>query len=94
MVFENVLELEAEWDNVPGAIFPHNKHTAWLDCSDCHPYIFNIKKKFTKGFRMMTNIRGEFCGVCHTNVAFPMTDCVRCHPDIKDPEEYPEPESR
>ena len=94
MGFEDVLRLEAEWSGAPYAIFPHRKHTAWLDCNDCHPYIFNIKKKFTKGFRMTRNIEGEFCGVCHTKVAFPMTDCERCHPDIQNPPEYPEPESR
>jgi c(7)-type cytochrome triheme protein len=94
MDFESVLELESEWGGAPNAIFPHDKHTAWLDCNDCHPYIFNIKKKFTKGFRMSSNVTGMFCGVCHRSVAFPMTDCIRCHPDIEDPEEYPEPESR
>jgi c(7)-type cytochrome triheme protein len=94
MGFENVLELESKWANAPSAIFPHDKHIAWLDCNDCHPYIFNIKKKFTKGFRMTKNIKGEFCGVCHNNVAFPLTDCVRCHTSMQNPTEYPEPESR
>ena len=28
--------------------FPHQKHTEWLDCADCHPDIFNIQKKGTK----------------------------------------------
>ena len=93
MGFEDVLELKAELSGVPSAIFPHDKHTAWLDCSDCHPYIFNVQKKFTKGLRMSSNIFGMFCGVCHTSVAFPMTDCVRCHPDMEEPEEDPEPES-
>ena len=22
---------------------------------------------------------GKYCGVCHTNVAFPLNDCQRCH---------------
>jgi len=24
----------------------------------------------------------EYCGTCHTNVAFPMADCARCHPGM------------
>ncbi len=26
-------------------IFPHRQHAAWIDCSGCHPGIFNIKEK-------------------------------------------------
>lgn len=92
--FDNTLELSAEWSMISGAIFPHGKHTVWLDCNDCHPHIFNIRKNFTEGFRMTRNLDGEFCGVCHTSVAFPMTDCRRCHPAMKRPPVYQEPVSR
>jgi hypothetical protein len=28
----------------------------------------------------MTKIAaGEYCGRCHDRVAFPLTDCLRCH---------------
>lgn len=33
----------------------------------------------------MNNIlKGEFCGVCHLSVAFPVNDCARCHPGLKE----------
>ena len=59
--------------------FSHQEHFAELDCSSCHPDIFNIKKKSTADFTMETNIYGNFCGACHMQVAFPMNDCKRCH---------------
>ena len=59
--------------------FSHEQHFAELDCSSCHPDIFNVKKKGTTYFSMERNIYGNFCGVCHMRVAFPMNDCRRCH---------------
>ncbi len=81
--FDKKLNLEAEWNMIPPSIFPHRAHTAWLDCNNCHPEIFTIKKKGTKHFAMNRILQGEFCGVCHLSVAFPMDDCKRCHPGIK-----------
>jgi c(7)-type cytochrome triheme protein len=81
--FEKILRLEPEWKMInTKAIFPHQKHTEWLDCADCHPDIFNIKKKGTKHFNMNFINSGMFCGVCHRTVAFPVQDCKRCHPDL------------
>ncbi|HIJ86256.1 MAG TPA: hypothetical protein HPP97_01070 [Desulfuromonadales bacterium] len=59
--------------------FSHEEHYLELDCSACHPDIFNIKMKGTKAFTMENNIFGNYCGVCHMRVAFPMNDCKRCH---------------
>lgn len=59
--------------------FSHQEHFAELDCSSCHPDIFNIKKKSTADFTMDSNMYGNFCGACHMQVAFPMNDCRRCH---------------
>ena len=75
------LLLEAEWSGIPAAIFSHKKHTRWLDCNNCHPDIFNIKKKTTKHFSMDRILKREFCGICHLTVAFPMNDCKGCHPN-------------
>jgi c(7)-type cytochrome triheme protein len=25
---------------------------------------------------------GKYCGVCHGKVAFPLTTCARCHPEM------------
>jgi c(7)-type cytochrome triheme protein len=83
MHYAETLVLEAEWTMVPPAIFPHKKHTKWLDCNNCHPEIFNIKKKTTKHFLMEYIKEGQFCGVCHLSIAFPMTDCGRCHPKME-----------
>jgi len=59
--------------------FSHQDHFAELDCASCHPDIFNIKQKSTASFTMDSNLYGNFCGVCHMLVAFPMNDCKRCH---------------
>jgi c(7)-type cytochrome triheme protein len=68
--------------------FSHEEHFAELDCSSCHPYIFNIKKKGTETFSMDKNIYGNFCGACHMYVAFPMNDCKRCHPQMSNSSGY------
>jgi c(7)-type cytochrome triheme protein len=81
--FKSKLTLEAEWSNIPPAVFPHKPHIQWLDCNNCHPDIFNIKKKTTKHFEMVRILKGEFCGVCHLNVAFPVSNCKPCHPEMK-----------
>ncbi len=62
--------------------FSHEKHLVEMDCNTCHPEVFNVKKKGTTLFSMELNLYGQFCGVCHMRVAFPMTDCRRCHPDM------------
>ena len=82
MKFGKKLTLEAEWSNVPPAYFPHDAHEKWLDCGNCHPDIFNIKKKTTKHFSMESILEKKFCGVCHLRVAFPLDDCKRCHPKM------------
>jgi len=81
--FDKKLDLESRWFGVPPAIFPHDQHSQWLNCSSCHPDIFNIQKKTTKHFEMIFILERKFCGVCHLNVAFPLDDCKRCHPKMK-----------
>ena len=82
--FDKTLSLDAEWNFVSPATFPHRDHVRWLDCANCHPEPFNIKKKTTKHFSMRFNLAGEFCGRCHLRVAFPLDDCQRCHPEMKE----------
>lgn len=81
IVQDKRLTLEASWNMIPPAFYPHKLHSKWLDCNNCHPDIFNIKKKSTERFSMQRNLEGQYCGVCHMTVAFPMNDCKRCHPD-------------
>ena len=84
MDFNKILVLEAEWELIPPAIFPHETHNQWLDCSNCHPDVFNIKKKTTRHFEMRYILKRQFCGACHLNVAFPLDDCRRCHPALEE----------
>ena len=80
---DTTLSLEAEWAFVPPSIFPHAEHVRWLDCANCHPEPFNIKKKTTRHFSMKLNLARQFCGACHVRVAFPLDDCKRCHPAMQ-----------
>lgn len=64
---------------MPDIIFSHAKHTVWNGCELCHPEIFVGVKKGTTKYSMVDIFEGKYCGVCHRNVAFPMTDCQRCH---------------
>ena len=67
---------------MPNVVYPHKQHTEWLDCSNCHPAIF-IPKKGANEISMASIILGEKCGVCHGKVAFPISECRRCHSDVK-----------
>jgi len=69
---------------MPIVRFPHLKHTLWLDCSNCHDELFKQQTGATK-ISMFKILQGEQCGVCHGAVAFPLTECYRCHsiPRIK-----------
>ncbi|MBI4683968.1 MAG: hypothetical protein HY755_02090 [Nitrospirae bacterium] len=71
--------LEGKVKGMPDIVFSHKKHTVWNGCEVCHPEIFiGVKKGATK-YSMVEIFEGKFCGVCHTTVAFPLTDCQRCH---------------
>jgi c(7)-type cytochrome triheme protein len=91
LAFSEDLVIESAWSMVAPATFPHGEHIKWLDCNMCHPFLFNIKKKFTKDFKMTTTIEGNFCGVCHMRVAFPLADCKRCHPTMRMNPRYNQP---
>ncbi len=58
--------------------FPHRAHTLWLDCSNCHDKLF-VPKIGANKLSMFKILQGEQCGVCHGAVAFPLTECNRCH---------------
>jgi len=81
--FDKMLELRAEWSGISPAVFPHAAHVQWLDCANCHPDIFNIKKKTTKHFEMKYILEKKFCGVCHLSVALPVDNCKGCHPKMR-----------
>lgn len=58
--------------------FPHRPHTEWLDCSNCHDALF-VPKAGATPVTMLAILSGEYCGRCHGAVAFPLTECNRCH---------------
>lgn len=63
---------------MPAVRFPHDIHNEWLDCSNCHDHLFKKERGATK-ISMFLILQGEQCGVCHGAVAFPLTECSRCH---------------
>lgn len=63
---------------MPAVRFPHRQHTEWLDCTNCHDGLFIPQAGATK-ITMFNILQGEQCGVCHGAVAFPLTECKRCH---------------
>ena len=67
---------------MPDVVYPHKQHTQWLDCANCHPAIF-IPMKGANQISMAAIMMGEKCGVCHGKVAFPVSDCRRCHSQPK-----------
>lgn len=71
--------------NMPIVLFPHRAHTEWLDCSNCHDGIFKAKKG-ANNVDMFSILQGEYCGQCHGAVAFPLTQCQRCHSVPRDDE--------
>ena len=63
---------------LPMVRFRHRQHTLWLDCVNCHSGMFEMRAGATK-IGMFAILQGEKCGVCHGAVAFPLTECQRCH---------------
>ena len=64
--------------SMPIVRFPHLAHTMWLACANCHPAIF-VPQAGANPLSMESILSGEQCGICHRAVAFPPTDCARCH---------------
>jgi c(7)-type cytochrome triheme protein len=63
---------------IGNVVFPHKAHTEWLACVSCHDAIYQPKKGVNQMSMAAIN-NGESCGVCHGTVAFPVSDCARCH---------------
>jgi len=63
---------------MPMVLFPHRRHTEWLDCKNCHDHIFKREAGATP-VNMFKILQGYYCGQCHGAVAFPLTECRRCH---------------
>lgn len=76
-----VLDLDillADTKNMPVVTFPHRTHTEWLSCRNCHDWLFKAQRG-ANDISMTDIARGRACGLCHGRVAFPVTECFRCH---------------
>ena len=58
--------------------FPHKPHTQWMACETCHDRIF-LPQVDANPINMGKILEGEYCGLCHGAVSFPLTECARCH---------------
>ncbi|MFQ5330194.1 MAG: c(7)-type cytochrome triheme domain-containing protein [Thermodesulfobacteriota bacterium] len=78
MIADFIVERPIKDGIIPNVLYPHKPHTQVLACDNCHPSIFTPKAGKTP--ITMTKINaGNYCGVCHGKVAFPIEDCFRCH---------------
>jgi c(7)-type cytochrome triheme protein len=68
----------SKFGSMPAVKFPHRQHTLWLDCANCHEHLFKAQAGANR-YSMSAILNGEQCGVCHGAVAFPLTECNRCH---------------
>ncbi len=76
------LDLERRADDPTSrVVFPHEPHTRWLACENCHPEPFEMKAG-AMPMSMDQILAGQGCGVCHGTVAFPASSCARCHPGM------------
>lgn len=63
---------------MPYVRFPHKPHTQWMSCEACHDRIF-LPQVDANPINMGKILKGEYCGLCHGAVSFPLTECNRCH---------------
>lgn len=78
MIMDMNVLIETKSDFINNVVYPHYIHTWWLPCTVCHPKIF-IPSRGQNNMSMTKIADGQFCGRCHGKVAFPLTDCTRCH---------------
>lgn len=64
--------------SMPDVLYPHNKHSQWLSCDNCHEEIF-MAEVGANQISMAGILLGNQCGICHGTVAFPVTQCKKCH---------------
>ncbi len=64
--------------DMPYVLFTHKPHTEWMACEACHESIF-ISQVDANPISMGKILDGEYCGLCHGAVSFPLTECIRCH---------------
>lgn len=78
--------IQARVNWVSDIIFSHKKHAVWNGCEVCHPDIFPAAKKGVVRYTMFHLSSGQYCGVCHGKVAFPVAQCSGCHKNMENKE--------
>jgi len=58
--------------------FRHAPHTRWVPCDSCHDKLFPMAAGAT-AITMDDISKGLYCGACHGTLAFPSSECGRCH---------------
>ncbi|MBI5327185.1 MAG: cytochrome c3 family protein [Deltaproteobacteria bacterium] len=86
--FSKDIIIKSKMDFMPDVLFPHNVHNFWLNCSACHPKLFETQAGATP-ISMAAIWKGQFCGRCHDKVAFPLRNCFRCHSVPKETKKQP-----
>lgn len=64
--------------SLPAVRFSHAAHNLWMSCEMCHDTIFKPEID-GNDISMSKILEGDYCGLCHGAVAFPLTECNRCH---------------
>lgn len=64
--------------SLPAVRFSHATHNLWMSCEMCHDSIFEPEID-GNDISMSKILDGEYCGLCHGAVSFPLTECNRCH---------------
>jgi len=94
-VLDMDIELTSSSNKLFHVTYPHNAHTNWLACANCHPAIFPLRQAKPTVITMAKIKAGEYCGVCHGKVAFGVdNECNRCHKSSEPSVEYHSPEPR
>ena len=79
MKMQKDVELASKSTWMEDVIFSHKKHAVWNGCEVCHPEIFPPAGTEAVQYTMLQIFDGQYCGVCHDKVAFPLAECDRCH---------------
>jgi c(7)-type cytochrome triheme protein len=75
------LALDVSLKGVMPVTFPHAPHTRWLPCESCHTKLFPMAAGTTE-ITMDGLSKGKYCGACHGSMAFAISECTRCHPEM------------
>lgn len=92
-LLDSITLFETKSEVTNNVLFPHDIHTFWLSCENCHDSkqgaIF--KKKAEENEVLMVEMKRDkkWCGRCHDRVAFSLGDCKRCHNSPKNDSKNP-----